>query len=362
MTEHDVIVVGAGMAGLACASALTRSGRSPLVLERSDSVGGRVRTDAVDGFLLDHGFQVLPLAYPEARAALDFEGLELGLFERGAIIRAEGRFRRLADPRHDPVRSLRALAGGLVGVRDGAAVLRLLHDTGDETTAADALRRAGVSRTTVETFFAPFLRGVFLEPSLTTSSRFLDFVLQAFSDGPAALPREGMGAIANQLAAGLDCPQAHRRRDGRPARRLTRVRRAASRRRGRRRDGGPRRRAGPRLERRHVRLLRRSGKPDSGTMARRQRRRRPDQQPRGPERGGSRLRPRRTRARLGDDPRRRGARPRCGLAPTGWLVRQGRGRVASSRHLPDPESVALLPGRRLRRAAGAPRGRPLRLW
>ena len=125
--EHDVIVVGAGMAGLACARALVAAGREPLVLERSHTIGGRVRTDAVDGFLLDHGFQVLPTAYREARAVLDLDRLDLGLFERGAIIRSEGRFRRLADPRHAPVRSLRALAGGLVGVRDGAAVLKLLR-------------------------------------------------------------------------------------------------------------------------------------------------------------------------------------------------------------------------------------------
>src|SRR5512140_2412307 len=98
------------MAGLACARALRDAGRAPLVLERSHSIGGRVRTDSVDGFLLDHGFQVLPLAYPEVRASLDVERLDPGLFERGAIVRSEGRFRRLADPRHAPVRSLRALA------------------------------------------------------------------------------------------------------------------------------------------------------------------------------------------------------------------------------------------------------------
>jgi hypothetical protein len=202
--DHDVIVVGAGMAGLACARALIAAGREPLVLERSHTIGGRVRTDAVDGFLLDHGFQVLPTAYREARAVLDLDRLELGQFERGAIVRSEGRFRRLADPRHAPVRSLRALAGGVVGVRDGAAVLKLLRGSSDETTAADALRRAGVSRATVETFFAPFLRGVFLEERLTTSSRFLDFVLRAFSDGAAALPAGGMGAIATQLAEGVN--------------------------------------------------------------------------------------------------------------------------------------------------------------
>ncbi len=201
---HDVIVVGAGVAGLACAQTLAAAGRAPVVLERSDAVGGRVRTDVVDGFLLDHGFQVLPLAYPEARAMLDYDRLDLGEFARGAIIRADGRFRRLADPRQAPVRSLRALAGGVVGVRDGAAVMKLLRGSGDETTSAEALRRAGVSRATVERFFAPFLRGIFLEERLTTSSRFLDFVLEAFAEGPAALPRGGMGSIASQLASGLD--------------------------------------------------------------------------------------------------------------------------------------------------------------
>jgi hypothetical protein len=102
------------------------------------------------------------------------------------------------------MRGLRALAGGVVSARDSAAVLRLLHGSGDETTAAEALRRAGVSRSTVERFFAPFLRGVFLEQRLTTSSRFLDFVLESFSNGAAALPHGGMGAVAAQLAEDID--------------------------------------------------------------------------------------------------------------------------------------------------------------
>ena len=83
-------------------------------------------------------------------------------------------------------------------------MLRLLRGSGDETTSAEALRRAGVSRATVERLFAPFLRGVFLEERLATSSRFLDFVLRSFADGPAALPHRGMGAITAQLAEGLD--------------------------------------------------------------------------------------------------------------------------------------------------------------
>lgn len=202
--QHDVIVVGGGVAGLACARSLVAAGRRPVVLERSDRVGGRVRTDEVDGFLLDHGFQVLPVAYPEARAALDFDDLHLGSFERGALIRHDGRFRRLPDPRHAPIRALRAVAGGVVGLRDAAAVTRLLRGSRGERTAADALRRAGVPRQTAEEFFAPFLRGIFLEERLTTSSRFLEFVLRSFAAGPAALPAAGMGAIAAQLAERVD--------------------------------------------------------------------------------------------------------------------------------------------------------------
>jgi phytoene dehydrogenase-like protein len=199
-----VIVVGAGAAGLACARTLAAAGLAAIVLERDARPGGRIRTDEVDGFLLDRGFQVLPRAYPEARRLLDFDRLELSDFDRGAIARVDGRFRRVADPRDSPLRGLRSLAGGVVSVRDAAALVKLLRGRADEVTTLDALREAGLSRHAVEAFFAPFLRGIFLEPRLATSSRFLDFVLDAFSSAPAALPARGMGAIPAQLAEGLD--------------------------------------------------------------------------------------------------------------------------------------------------------------
>jgi phytoene dehydrogenase-like protein len=202
--SSDAIVVGAGAAGLTCARTLSEAGLRVQVVEAADGVGGRVRTDAVDGFLLDRGFQVLPTAYPEARRVLDYARLDLRLFARGAIVRAGGRFRRVTDPRQSPLGALRSLAGGVVSPRDVPAILRLLRGSQAETTAADALRQAGVSPRLVEQLFRPFLRGVFLEPDLVTSSRLLGFVLDAFSAGPAALPASGMGAIGEQLAEGLD--------------------------------------------------------------------------------------------------------------------------------------------------------------
>ncbi len=202
--ESTVIVVGAGVAGLACARTLTDAGITPIVLERERSPGGRVRTDEVDGFLLDHGFQVLPRAYPEALRLLDLDRLELHDFLRGAIVRHDGRFRRVTDPRESPLGGVRTLAGGVISVRDGLAALRLLRGGSEETTSLAALRQAGLSRRSVEAFFAPFLRGIFLEQGLSTSSRFLDFVLDSFAAAPASLPARGMGAIAAQLAEGLD--------------------------------------------------------------------------------------------------------------------------------------------------------------
>ena len=110
----DAVVVGAGVAGLTAARELSRSGLDVVVLEASDGVGGRVRTDEVDGFRLDRGFQVLPVSYPEARAALRYEPLHLRRFERGAIVRFQGRFHRLVDPRRSP----------LLGVDGGIATAR----------------------------------------------------------------------------------------------------------------------------------------------------------------------------------------------------------------------------------------------
>ncbi|MFN8709921.1 MAG: FAD-dependent oxidoreductase, partial [Planctomyces sp.] len=82
-----VVIVGGGLAGLTCAKTLVRAGIETILLEASDEVGGRVRTDEVDGFLLDRGFQVLLTAYPEAKQQLDYSALQLQAFEPGSLIR-----------------------------------------------------------------------------------------------------------------------------------------------------------------------------------------------------------------------------------------------------------------------------------
>jgi phytoene dehydrogenase-like protein len=210
---HDVVVIGAGMAGLAAAAQVAAAGKDVCVLEASDDVGGRVRTDHVEGFLLDRGFQVLPTAYPEARRRLDFAALDLKLFHPGSMIRTRGRWVVLSDPRRRPQDLGAALRARLVGPRDGVRMSRLLgrieRATPEsffavpQTTTAEALRAEGLSRRLVDTFLGPFLRGIYLEPDLVTASGMLYWVMRSFSAGPAAVPARGMGAIPAQLASRL---------------------------------------------------------------------------------------------------------------------------------------------------------------
>lgn len=211
--SHRVIVVGGGLSGLACARALVREGRSALVLEASDGLGGRARTDVVDGFLLDRGFQVLLDSYPEAKQQLELPALELRRFLPGALVRRRGRFHRIADPLRQPAALLGTAFSRVGSVVDKLRILKLRRDAmrgtleelfaRDEVSAAARLEAGGFTRAMIDSFFRPFYGGVFLERELSTSSRMLEFTFRMFSTGSACLPAEGMGAMAKQLASGL---------------------------------------------------------------------------------------------------------------------------------------------------------------
>lgn len=183
------------------------------MLEASDGIGGRVRTDEVEGFLLDRGFQVLLSSYPEAQRLLDYEALDLHELYPGALVFSGGRMHKVADPFRRPYDAVKSLFSPIGTVRDVVPLARLRARaragtvegilSRRETTAIDALRAAELSPGLIECFFRPFLGGVFLERELTTSSRMLDFVLRMFSLGYAALPHGGMCAIPAQLVEEL---------------------------------------------------------------------------------------------------------------------------------------------------------------
>ena len=211
MSDPDVVIVGGGLAGLACGRELARRGVAFRILEAGDGVGGRVRTDLVDGFRLDRGFQIYLTAYPEGRRVLDLPALDLKPFTRGALVRFGGKFHRVADPRSEPLGAVASLFNAVGSPLDKLKLLTLYRAVrreppdapGADRTTLAALREAGIGPKLIERLFRPFLGGVFLEPELATSARLFRFIFKAFAGGPGAVPALGMQAIPDQIAAGL---------------------------------------------------------------------------------------------------------------------------------------------------------------
>ncbi|MCU0273894.1 MAG: FAD-dependent oxidoreductase, partial [Acidimicrobiales bacterium] len=213
------MVVGAGLAGLAAARELRRRNRDVVVLEASDGVGGRVRTDDVDGFQLDRGFQILLTGYPEAARQLDLAGLDLRCFEPGALVLLDGKRLRMGDPLRAPS-SLPATALSPVGsIADKLRVLKLRTTVGRgdprplfggaDVSTAEHLRSLGFSDGFVRRFLGPLFAGIQLDPELRTSRKMFDLIFRSLATGDAAVPARGMRAIPEQLAAGLPAGTVH---------------------------------------------------------------------------------------------------------------------------------------------------------
>ncbi|RZK68128.1 MAG: FAD-dependent oxidoreductase [Pedobacter sp.] len=214
--DADVIIVGAGLAGLTAAKVLKNAGKSVLLIEASDGIGGRVRTDEVDGYLLDRGFQVLLTAYPETKNLLDYDALELKTFDPGALILDKKNVSKMGDPLRQPTALISTLLSPAGTFTDKLKMLKLKLSlkrksianifAEQEITTLAYLKQLGFSNLIINKFFLPFFTGIFLEDKLTTSSRMFEFVFKMFSEGSAAVPSKGMGMIPKQLA---DCLSAN---------------------------------------------------------------------------------------------------------------------------------------------------------
>jgi phytoene dehydrogenase-like protein len=211
--KQDVIIVGAGLAGLSAAVYLHRQGRKVLVLEASERAGGRIKTDSHEGFLLDRGFQVLLTAYPETQALLNYRDLKLQKMLPGATVLYDGGRFEIADPFRRPSAAFATLFAPVGTLKDKLNTLWLKNKLQKltikeifeqpEQTTRKQLADYGFSPKMIQRFYAPFLSGIFLENELSTSRRMFDFVMKMFSDGDVAVPALGMEEIPKQLVAML---------------------------------------------------------------------------------------------------------------------------------------------------------------
>ena len=212
----DVVVIGAGLAGLAAARLLAIAGRQVTVIEASDDIGGRVRTDEVNGLLLDRGFQLYNPAYDEGARILDLKTLDIKNFSPGVIVAIDGRNYRIGDPKREPtwaVDSLLAPVGSLSAkFKFAKYALKLALSQPDskkydERTGAFLRHNFGAELT--DKVLRPFLAGVFLEDELATSKRFFDIALKSFISGTPGVPVRGMQSIPRQLEAQLPAGAIH---------------------------------------------------------------------------------------------------------------------------------------------------------
>ena len=208
-SDGKIHIVGAGVSGLVAAKVLEAHGYRSVVIERTERVGGRVKTDVIDGFQLDHGFQVLLTSYPEAQKHLDYKALELQKILPGASIFINQKQKLIGDPLKAISFLFPTLFSGIGCFSDKLRILKLNRTlkrknlseifSGTEISTSLYLKEFGFSNDIIRDFFTPFFGGIFLESKLETSSRMFEFVYKMFGDGDAALPKAGMEAIPKQL-------------------------------------------------------------------------------------------------------------------------------------------------------------------
>jgi protoporphyrinogen oxidase len=212
-SAYRIHIIGAGVSGLIAAQILENHGYYPTIIEASSSVGGRVKSDIVNGYTLDHGFQVLLTSYPAAKKYLDYKSLDLQKLLPGATLFKNGKAQTIGDP----LRSLSLLFPTLLSsvgkLSDKIKILKLntllkkkkltVIFQAKEKTTLQYLKDFGFSKEIITDFFIPFFSGIFLETKLETSSRMFEFVYKMFGDGLAVIPKNGMQAIPDQLKSNL---------------------------------------------------------------------------------------------------------------------------------------------------------------
>tara|TARA_B110000240_G_scaffold92697_1_gene105260 strand:+ start:736 stop:1986 length:1251 start_codon:yes stop_codon:yes gene_type:complete len=211
--DYKIHIIGGGVSGLIAAKVLEENGFKPTVIEATDRAGGRIKTDIIEGYQLDHGFQVILTAYPAVKKYLDCKALDLQNFLPGASIFKANKQSIIGDPLRDVSLLISTLFSEIGTISDKIKILKLNHEikkksltdifSEKEQTTISYLRELGFSKEILNDFFIPFFSGIFLENKLETSSRMFEFVYKMFGEGHAAIPKAGMEAIPKQLLNNL---------------------------------------------------------------------------------------------------------------------------------------------------------------
>jgi len=211
---YAIHIIGAGVSGLIAALVLEKHGYAPTILEATDSVGGRVKSDVINGIPLDYGFQVVLTAYPMVKKYLDIDALSPYFFDSGAMVYTYGHMAKIGDPLRHPNLLLPTLFSAVASFGDKIKIFKLQQELkkksiksifeAPEQRTLSYLEDKGFSQKVISTFFIPFFSGIFLEGQLATSSRMFEFVYKMFSEGQAMIPQKGMGAIPQQLQSKLN--------------------------------------------------------------------------------------------------------------------------------------------------------------
>ena len=214
MVSHsDIIILGAGPAGLACALKCQQLGREYLLIEGSNRIGGRLGSLYQDGYIFDLGFQVYNSAYDSTNRLLDLDELNLKYFKPGAAVHYGNSFQIVSDPLRDISKVFSTIFSNITTVSDKLKILSLKNslsnynieeDKTDDITTLRFLKQYGFSEKMIDNFFIPFFSGIFHEKTLDTSSKFFKYVFSNFNNGLASLPEKGMQVIPEQLMSKID--------------------------------------------------------------------------------------------------------------------------------------------------------------
>ena len=208
---NDVIVVGGGLSGMTATITLQQNNVDAIILESTERLGGRVKTDLIDGFLLNRGFHVFNPSYPEVHKWLDIKELDLKHFLPGALILADnGKIKEFMDVSRKWSALIPSFFSNIGNFQDKTKLLFLrnkllaasINDifSSEEMSTKEYLKKLDFSETFVKNFFQPFFSGVFLENNLSTSQRMFEFTFKMFCEGNTSLPSRGIEQIPNQLS------------------------------------------------------------------------------------------------------------------------------------------------------------------